>query len=299
MLSVGLASTFSSQRGRAFEMSELGQPPEIPLSGPVKRSVRGSRLGWWLHLIILGAYPLFMAALSTFGDGGQSEAALSPSLPQLALVVVTELGLFGVWFAVAWFFSAASSGQLMLMWRNRGLTPLFGFGYSVALRMGVGVVTLLTLLAIAGASGEDLSSLAERVRPDIDKVVDTDELEADPVYLIVNCTVVSFVMAGFREELWRVGMIAGFFVLFPRLDQSVLGRLVTISVVALLFGLGHSVQGGGAVMMTAVLGMGLGAIIVFHRSIWEAVLAHGFFDASSFFMIFLVKRYYPEALALF
>ena len=279
-------------------MSDLVQPPEMPPPSPVERSIGGSRLGWGLHVVILGAYPLFMAALSAFGGGEQDGAALSSSLPQLATVVGVELALFAAWFAVAWFFSRATSGQLMLLWRNRGLTPLYGFGYSVALRMGVGVVTLATLVAIASVSGEGLESLAERFRPDVDKVVDTDELEADPVYLMINCTVVSFVLAGFREELWRVGMIAGFFVLFPRLDESVLGRLATISAVALLFGLGHAVQGGGAVMMTAVLGLGLGAIIVFHRSIWEAVFAHGFFDASSFFMIFLVKRYFPEALAL-
>lgn len=33
--------------------------------------------------------------------------------------------------------------------------------------------------------------------------------------------------------------------------------------------------------MTAVLGFLLGMIMVLHQSIWPAVIAHGFFDATS------------------
>jgi membrane protease YdiL (CAAX protease family) len=36
-----------------------------------------------------------------------------------------------------------------------------------------------------------------------------------------------------------------------------------------------------AVLFAGVLGLGLGLIMVFHRSIWPAVLAHGFFDATT------------------
>ena len=277
-------------------MSQFQEPETIDSVKEQRRAFRGSRTAWMIHLAILGAYPLMMAAMSVFSSGGDGGAALSPSLSKLSIVVISELVLFGVWFGAAWGFSGITLRGLMFRWNHAVLTPIYGFFYSIGLRVGVGVVTLITLLAVAGASGGNLSEIAEDFRPDIEKVVDTDQLESDSTYLIVNCTVVSFVLAGFREELWRVGMIAALFVLFPKLDATVWGRLGAISSVALLFGLGHAVQGPGAVCLTFLLGLGLGGIIVFHRSIWEAVIAHGFFDASTFVMIFAIKRYLPDAI---
>ena len=40
-----------------------------------------------------------------------------------------------------------------------------------------------------------------------------------------------------------------------------------------------------AALLGGLLGLGLGLIMVFHRSIWPAVLAHGFFDATSMALI--------------
>jgi membrane protease YdiL (CAAX protease family) len=277
-------------------MSQFQEPENVDLAEKPPRPFRGSRKAWAIHLLILGAYPLMMAAMSVFSSGGDGGAALSPSLPQLFMVVVSELVLFAVWFGAAWGFSGVSFHQLMFRLNHLVLTPIYGFLYSVGLRFGVGVVMVITLVAVAGLSGGNLSDIAEDFRPDIEKVVDTDHLESNSTYLIVNCTVVSFVLAGFREELWRVGMIAGLFALFPKLDTSVWGRLGAVASVALLFGLGHAVQGAGAVWLTFLLGLGLGGIIVFHRSIWEAVIAHGFFDASTFVMIFVIKRYFPDAI---
>jgi hypothetical protein len=39
-----------------------------------------------------------------------------------------------------------------------------------------------------------------------------------------------------------------------------------------------------------LLGLGLGLIQILRRSMPEAVLAHGFFDASTFFLIFLLQQ---------
>lgn len=107
----------------------------------------------------------------------------------------------------------------------------------------------------------------EEIRPKIEHSIDTEAIEHSPLYLFLNVTLVSFIFACFREELWRVGVLAGLQVLFPRLFESIRGKL---------------------------LGIGLGAILVFHRSLWDAVLAHGFFNASSFIMIYLLLHYFPE-----
>ena len=65
---------------------------------------------------------------------------------------------------------------------------------------------------------------------------------------------------------------------------------------AVVFGLGHVSQGWGGVVLTTILGLGLGLILVWRRSFWEAVLAHGFFDATTFALMFLLARYWPQFL---
>jgi membrane protease YdiL (CAAX protease family) len=118
----------------------------------------------------------------------------------------------------------------------------------------------------------------------------------DPLYVLFAVSVVSFGVAGFREELWRVGMMAGFAGLAPAIFATRRGQLIAVVVAAVIFGIGHTPQGIGGVVLTAVLGLALGCIIVRHQSIWEAVLAHGFFDATTFVGLYVVVKYFPEAL---
>jgi membrane protease YdiL (CAAX protease family) len=61
-----------------------------------------------------------------------------------------------------------------------------------------------------------------------------------------------------------------------------------------IFGLGHSLQGPLTMGLTAVLGFFLGLVIVFHRSIWPAVLAHGMFDATTLALLPLLARLLKE-----
>jgi membrane protease YdiL (CAAX protease family) len=118
--------------------------------------------------------------------------------------------------------------------------------------------------------------------------VDVQTLASDPVYLGLVFTLVSFVVAGLREELWRAGVLAGLGTLFPRQFGGLAGRFVAVAAAAVIFGLGHLPQGWGGVVVTAGLGLGLGTVMVLHRSIWEAVFAHGFFNATSFALLPLV-----------
>ena len=66
--------------------------------------------------------------------------------------------------------------------------------------------------------------------------------------------------------------------------------------VAVIFGLAHAGMGWGAVFMTTLLGVGLGAIMVWYNSIWEAVLAHGFFNATTFVFLRWITPEYLEFL---
>lgn len=59
------------------------------------------------------------------------------------------------------------------------------------------------------------------------------------------------------------------------------GEILAVLIIAIVFGAAHIGMGGLAAVMAGVLGVFLGLIMVFHRSIWPAVLAHGFFDATT------------------
>jgi membrane protease YdiL (CAAX protease family) len=135
----------------------------------------------------------------------------------------------------------------------------------------------------------------EHLRPEIENVVDARALE-DPLYFALSLTLISFVVAGLREELWRAGMLAGLNALFPQLFNTPAGRWAAAGIAAVVFGIGHLTQGFGGVLMTAILGLGLGLIMMRHRSIWDAVFAHGFFNATTFAMLQWMARNHPEML---
>ena len=253
-----------------------------------------ARWRWWVHFLILASFPLSVGLRGL----GHTKSAATPLLPSsvggLLLVSAIELGTFGLIFGLAWAASRATPGQLLLPWR-RGARPLWlGLLYSVALRLVImgflifGIIVWLVLSRNAQTAG------LNQLRPKTEQLINASSLVGHPLYLILTLTLVSFVVAGLREELWRAGMFAGMRGLFPKSFARLPGRIGAVVLVALVFGLGHTVQGWGAVALTALLGGGLGAIMLWHESIWEATLAHGFFDASTFAFMFLLTTYQPH-----
>jgi membrane protease YdiL (CAAX protease family) len=103
--------------------------------------------------------------------------------------------------------------------------------------------------------------------------------------LFLTLTVASFLVGGLREELWRGAFLAGFRRLWPRQFSGRSGEMKAVVASSILFGAGHSLQGPVAMVLTGLLGLGLGTIMVYHRSIWPGVFAHGFFDATSMALI--------------
>lgn len=213
----------------------------------------------------------------------------------LLFVLALELALFAAVFAVAWLASRATAAELLLRW-NGGVRPVIrGVLYSIGLRIVVMVLTIIAAGVVVAVSGGRTEAM-EKMRPQVEQLVDAKALVEKPAYLFLNLTVVSFIVAGFREELWRAGVLAGMAALFPNLARSRSGPWMAVTFAAIIFGLGHLTQGWGGVAMTTVLGLGLGGIIVYQRSIWEAVLAHGFFNATTFVMVYGLARFQPQML---
>lgn len=278
-----------------FDRPTVARPGEIPPrleSGPGSAAVSGSRRAWG-GLVLLAGYVVLPGVLGLLRGTGDA-AVLPGSLGALLWLCAWELALFsGVLGLVVWG-TRLTAGELRLRGGMGWWAVPRAIGWSVALRLGVGLALAVTVVA-----GQRLGLVStgnlEAIRPRIEAMVDIGALR-DPAYLAVMLTLVSFGVAGLREELWRAGMLALLARLGPRWFGGPRGAWLAILPVALLFGLGHTPQGPAGVAVTTLLGVGLGAVMVFHRSTWDAVLAHGFFNATTFAILPWLATRYPEVL---
>jgi membrane protease YdiL (CAAX protease family) len=138
-----------------------------------------------------------------------------------------------------------------------------------------------------------LQSFFQANRPKVEVLVDMHAMVEDPVYRWLNVVVVSFLVGGLREELWRSSFLAGLRALWPRTFESTRGGILAAGVAALFFGFGHLPQGWLTVGIITIVGFLLGVIMVLHRSIWPSVVAHGCFDAASMAMLAWVIQNVP------
>ena len=271
-------------------------PPPLPehLQPPPLPQPR-ARWRWAVHLVLLTAYVLGLGiagAVLRSGAKGSKEAAMPADLASLAKMCGVEIAAFALIFFIAWLFSRARRDELFLRWRGK-LEPLvWGIIYSVALRLVIMILMMAVFVPIYLKKGP---KAIEDLRPKTEATVNMEGMK-DPLYVAFAVTVVSFVMAGFREELWRAGMLAGLAGVAPAIFGKRKGQYWAVAIAALIFGFGHLPQGFGGVAVTAALGLGLGWIMVRHQSAWEAILAHGFFDASTFAALYVVVNYFPDSL---
>lgn len=309
-------------------------PPPLsagpPVLGPAPSTLPPppSRAAWrsWVFLGVVGFYPLLIGILGSYVQGAAPSSG--PALPRdvrgLILTCLESFGMFALLFAAGWFFGRPRREELFLA-PIRWWDALWGFLWSVGLRIGAavslvlfGVVAtawrMLQKGAAAGDGAKEFQKAMEGARPKVEALVDFPALE-DPLYVLVACTLLSFVTAGLREELWRAGFLASFQGILPK-DwlrrfgerpaedpfRAAMRRLAlhgpAILLASVVFGLGHLIQGPGAVLLTGTVGLVVGAAMVLHRSLWTAVLAHGFFDATSLFFLALVYRYRDQLKAI-
>lgn len=266
----------------------------IPAPAPTASSpAPTSGLRVVLALGLLTSYVLLPAVVGAARQAG--DEAILPATTGAALLLCTyELALFAVAFSLAAWLGRLQFADLWLTRRPSGWTVPRAIGWSLALRFGLGLVLGATLVAWQWIRGQPIQDL-QGVRPEVEALVDVQALR-DPLYLTVMLTLVSFVLAGLREELWRAAMLSLLGRALPRWFGGKVGPWLAVLPVALLFGLAHTPQGPVGVAATTLLGIGLGAILLFHRSLWDAVLAHGFFNAATFAVLPLISDRFPDVL---
>ena len=264
-------------------------PPILRVHPPI------SRFRWGIHLGLFILYPVIIGLLSLLVGEESTGPALPSDTKGLLLVSFEQMLIFSAFFFIATFFSKPNIAQLGLRW-NGGMMPIIlGGVYSIVVRIGIALITFIIVGILFLSQKMDEETL-QNLRPQTENLIDAEALTEDPVYLFLMLTLVSFGVAGFREELWRVCMMIGLEKAFPTIFGGRWGKILAVGCTAILFGFGHTAQGWGAVGLTTLLGVGFGMIILYHKSIWEAVIAHGFFDATSMIFLAIISKYYPTIL---
>lgn len=250
-----------------------------------------------MSLLLIGFYPAFISLLGqmlSHRSKHKGGSALPSSSQDLVRYVTLDLAVFGLFWLLGWAFSRATKDELLLRWRGGGLKPIWqGFGWALGLRLAIMVAFLFVFIVAAivlSAAGTDPKSFAHLIQkngPKPDALFPKGAL-SNPVYLLLSTTLLSFVAAGLREELWRTACLAALRHLLPDAWSDRARWSFAIGLSSVIFGLGHVYQGAVGVVMTGIIGAGLGVLTWRNRSIWPSVWAHGFFDATSFLLAAMV-----------
>ena len=257
---------------------------------PAKKPV--SRFRWAVHLLIMASLPLIAGFAGKASRGGGP--ALTDNVRGLLFVTAYELLFFAAIFGVAWLFSRATRDDLLMRWRPGYWVIPLGVLYSVAIRLAVGAILVfctLVYVVFTHASMASVQAFSQANQPKVGALLDVNALAHNPVYFWLLVAVVSPVVGGLREEIWRSSFLAGLRSLSPGVFASEKGGILAAGVAALFFGLGHYPQGWLAVGMITIVGFLLGVVMTMHRSIWPSVVAHGVFDATSMGLLLVALPY--------
>jgi len=245
----------------------------------------------WRWIVFLGLMVAYILSMTLLGHGRTSDSpALSSSLTGMLRETLLALLVFGVPFAIGLVIVRPRWADLyVIRRRNWMITTLLGGLWSVALRAAIMVPAIIGVMIFVLADPKDGLENFKSHRPKVENLLDPGAL-ADPVYALVCMTWLSFVVAGLREELWRAAAIRGICALGPGAQPTRRMEWIAVLVTSALFGLAHLTQGWMAVGVTGLLGVGLGMIQILRRSLLEAIIAHGFFDATTFFFLFILQQ---------
>ena len=249
---------------------------------------KSNRRSWIIFLILMVAYILAAAWRGASPTAGSP--ALDSTVSGLLADTIIALLIFFVPFGVGLVLTRPTRSDLYFETpSNWLLSCVLGAAWSVVLRLAILVPAAVVAGTVIFLNPKDGMRQFAASRPKIENLLDPGAL-ADPAYALVCMTWLSFVVAGLREELWRAAVIRGISTLGPSGYPTRRLEWLGVFSSSLLFGFAHLTQGWLGVLLTGLLGLGLGMIQIVRRSLPEAVLAHGFFDASTFLLIFLLQQ---------
>jgi membrane protease YdiL (CAAX protease family) len=220
-----------------------------------------------MEILLCSGYPtqlsitfaLMAAGMSPMLDGDQLSATFVFTLTLVDTVVLLSL--------ICW----------LLLRRGESLRHVFLGDRPVAGEIGVGFLSLPVVIALVVA----LMTIILRFAPTL-RNVPQNPLEA---FLgtqtgLAMFLVVVIVGGGIREELQRAFLLHRF---RGDLGQPWIGVLIT----SLAFGLGHTLQGRDAAIITGSLGALWGVIYIVRRSAVAPIVSHSLFNSFELLRVFL------------
>ena len=233
---------------------------------PAPAAARTSPWRTWMEILLCSGYPtqlsitfaLMAAGMSPVLDGDQLSATFVFTLTLIDTVVLLSL--------ICW----------LLLRRGESLRQVFLGDRPVAGEIGFGFLSLPVVIALVVA----LMTIILRFAPTL-RNVPQNPLEAflGTQIGLAMFLVVVIVGGGIREELQRAFLLHRF---RGDLARPWIGVLIT----SLAFGLGHTLQGRDAAIITGSLGALWGVIYIMRRSAVAPIVSHSLFNSFELLRVF-------------
>ena len=250
-------------------MADLTDPSTTIAGEPIAPApaiARPAHWRTWLEILLCSGYPtqltitfaLMTAGMSPMLDGNQLSATFVFTLTLVDTVVLLSL--------ICW----------LLLRRGESLRQVFFGDRPAAGEIAIGFLSLPLVIALVVA----LMMMILRFAPTL-RNVPQNPLEA---FLgtqtgLAMFLVVVIVGGGIREELQRAFLLHRFRADF---GQPWLGVLIT----SLAFGLGHTLQGRDAAIITGSLGALWGVMYLLRRSAVGPIVSHSLFNSFELLRVF-------------
>lgn len=186
--------------------------------------------------------------------GTVDEAALRTALPYL--IAGSHAVVFGV---LLWVLRDEGRGLRAIGWR---LDP----GHSLAVEVVLGVALAVSLYLVKELAFDSIRLLLDGARPTFTSLFRFRWNPSEAPMLVVATT---FIVV--EESVYRG------YALQPLVDR--LGGAVGLAIMGLLFGLLHWGNGGLAIVFTGVIGVVLGGVFLWRRTLTAVVVAHALYNA--------------------
>ena len=241
----------------------LPEPPDAPETPPflatrdssTKPILTGRRAA--AEVLICSGYPtqlLIIAMLSTFGIAPAVDGAISPTFIFAVSAIDTVL-LLGLVF-------------LFLRLSHEHPADVFLQRGTAARELTVGISLLPAVFAVVLAVQFTIQQLAPYLRNV--QVSPFMPLLSSPL-LLAGFVAVVLIAGGVREELQRAFLL-------HRFEQRLGGGSLGVALTSVAFGLGHTLQGWDAAIITALMGAFWGAIYLTRRNVVSTVTNHALFN---------------------
>jgi uncharacterized protein len=237
----------------------LPEPPELHaiLEAPAPAAVRVSRGRAAAEVLICSGYPtqlFILALLSSLGMKPASNGTISPTFI-FAISAIDTVLLLGLVFA----FLRMSDERPRDVFVRRG-RALDEIGVGVLLLPAVFVLVIGVQFAV------------QRLAPYLHNVeVSPFSPMLSSPGLLAGFIALVLVAGGVREELQRAFLL-------HRFEQRLGGAGVGILLTSIAFGLGHTLQGWDAAIVTGLLGAFWGLIYLARRNVVSTVANHALFN---------------------